>query len=308
MKFRFANTQALLTYKGHVGKENIHKFLDNLGVRNVIAIVVSHETGKDGDYDHTHVIVKWDAVFQTSNSRKFDYDGIHPNIKILPGKKGFKDGLKYLSKEDNDIYKWGDVPEEDVNMEDKVNDILAKDNLLDAIKEAKSWNEVIPIMQLWEKEAKRFQIMARQEKMMERLRNLKLRPCQIEMHKRLINQDNRKILWVVDTKGGCGKTTFLRWLRAKYGKHRTFRMTNKARDNGHMWNGEEFVMLNLVRTKEEYISYEAIEDMKDGWASSGKYGGKDEMYEHPKVIVVANFHPYLEALSMDRWDIYTVKE
>jgi hypothetical protein len=53
----------------------------------------------------------------------------------------------------------------------------------------------------------------------------------------------------------------------------------------------------------EYVSYAALEEVKDGIFYSGKYESRMCMYNPPHIIVMANFPPDTSKMSKDRWVI-----
>jgi len=69
-------------------------------------------------------------------------------------------------------------------------------------------------------------------------------------------------------------------------------------------NGEiDIILWDLPRTMEDYVSYSAIEELKNGIFHSGKYESKMVLFNSPHVIIFANFPPRESALSADRWKI-----
>lgn len=119
--------------------------------------------------------------------------------------------------------------------------------------------------------------------------------------------DDRKVLWVWDD-GNTGKSVFARYLveeydtllvngAKKYTLSTIFQMEHKP----------EIVVYALPRTQEGYVSYEALEQIRDGLFFSGfgtKGTGMCNMGYHPVVVVMCNFAPQLSALSEDRWMIF----
>ncbi len=67
------------------------------------------------------------------------------------------------------------------------------------------------------------------------------------------------------------------------------------------------VCFDLVRSMESYVSYEAIEAVKNGIFYSGKYEGGMCIFNKPHVFIFANFIPEVRKLSVDRWDIREMK-
>ncbi len=68
--------------------------------------------------------------------------------------------------------------------------------------------------------------------------------------------------------------------------------------------GPKIVILDVPRTKSaEYISYESIENIKNGCFFSGKYEGGMVRFNKPHIIVFANEPPESSRMSADRWNI-----
>lgn len=63
----------------------------------------------------------------------------------------------------------------------------------------------------------------------------------------------------------------------------------------------DIIIYDYTRTQESFISYQSIEEVKNGIFFSGKYEGKMIIYDSPWVIVFANYPPELQAMSSDRW-------
>ena len=68
------------------------------------------------------------------------------------------------------------------------------------------------------------------------------------------------------------------------------------------------MIITVPRTAAGYVSYSAIEEIKDGMIYSGKYEGGFANIEHPHVIILANFEPEREKLSSDRWNVIELKK
>ncbi|AXQ66620.1 MAG: putative viral replication protein [Circoviridae sp.] len=127
--------------------------------------------------------------------------------------------------------------------------------------------------------------------------------------------DDRTINWYWSHEGNIGKTTFSKYLVAKCG---ATLLSGKGADvrNGVIEyckqnNGRtpEFVVFPIPRSfSQEYISYEAIENIKDMFFYSGKYEGGSVCGNCPHVIVFANHPPCMDKLSTDRWNIVNIDE
>lgn len=127
-----------------------------------------------------------------------------------------------------------------------------------------------------------------------------------------VDPDDRTIIWYYDPVGGSGKTALAKWLVIK---KRALVVSGKASDIKFavMKHIEKFGEVSIVcflfpRTVEEYVSYDAIESLKDGLFFSGKYESGMCAFASPHIICFANFEPDKEKLSLDRWDIRSLSE
>lgn len=112
--------------------------------------------------------------------------------------------------------------------------------------------------------------------------------------------DDRKIHWRWEPTGGCGKTTFAKHLVLKYN---AFFAVGGKKDVFHAYDKQQIVILDIPRSFENYVSYDAIEQLKNGMLFSGKYNSQMKIFNPPHLIIFANFPPNESALSADRWDI-----
>lgn len=124
---------------------------------------------------------------------------------------------------------------------------------------------------------------------------------QTEILEHLDRQDQRQITWVVDEKGGRGKS----WLSLKLvADQNAIRFTNgKNADISFAYNGQPMVIFDLSRSIEGRVNYDIIEQLKNGALFSAKYESCSKIFKPPKVVVFSNFKPDLSKLSQDRWDI-----
>lgn len=125
--------------------------------------------------------------------------------------------------------------------------------------------------------------------------------------------DDRTIHWFYEKKGNVGKTTFCKYLVIKYN---VIVLSGKASDmkfgivkyiekNGDYPN---IVVLDITRTREEFLSYTGIEEIKNGLFFSGKYESDMVIGNCPHLIIFANFKPEISAMSADRWKITLINE
>lgn len=119
-------------------------------------------------------------------------------------------------------------------------------------------------------------------------------------------KDRRTINWICDD-GNSGKTTVAFHICLK---HNAIMLSGKGNDiksgvASHVEKGRglDIALFHFVRSQEQYISYEALECIKDGIFFNGKYESGMVKYNPPIVIVLANFPPELDKLTQDRWNV-----
>lgn len=114
--------------------------------------------------------------------------------------------------------------------------------------------------------------------------------------------DDRTIHWYYDTIGNIGKSTFTKFLCLKYGA-----IPVEGKKNDILYCCAEYesdiYVFDFERSMEEYISYGAIEKIKNGCFMCSKYESKPIIRNNPHIIIFANFKPDIKALSLDRWHI-----
>lgn len=130
-----------------------------------------------------------------------------------------------------------------------------------------------------------------------------LRPWQkdiIEIIKK--EPDDRKIYWYWEPNGNMGKTTFAKYLSLKFDA-----IPIEGKKNDILYCAAEFesnlYIFDFERSMEDYISYAAMEKIKNGYYMSSKYESKPIIRDPPHMICFANFEPNTEMLSKDRWVI-----
>lgn len=124
--------------------------------------------------------------------------------------------------------------------------------------------------------------------------------------------DERKITWVWEPEGNRGKTIFSKWLYLN--RPNVLVLSGKAADMKHAIvqyiekNNihPRTILVNVPRSKLEFISYTGLEEVKDMFFFSGKYEGGMVCGPNPHIIVMANAEPDREKMSDDRWKIINI--
>lgn len=137
-----------------------------------------------------------------------------------------------------------------------------------------------------------------------------LRPWQKQLSETLATEaDDRKIQWWYDEEGATGKTAFTKWWFLKHAEQ-TIVLSGKTGDCKYavasMERKPRWIFYTLTRSQEGFVSYQALEELKDGIFFNTKYESKMVVMEPPHVVVFANFPPDQSKLSADRWQIVNI--
>lgn len=119
-------------------------------------------------------------------------------------------------------------------------------------------------------------------------------------------EDNRTVHWVVDYRGGNGKSDLTNYLLS----HNNAFLVDcgKLADIAYAYDNQPIVVFDLARDTEDYCPYRAMEAFKNGRFFSPKYNSCLKTFKPPHVVVFANYAPKQEALSQDRWNIVRLDE
>lgn len=125
--------------------------------------------------------------------------------------------------------------------------------------------------------------------------------------------DDRLIYWYWENIGNVGKSTFCKYLCIKYG---AILVSGKSADIKHVIseytkiNKEypQIILLDIPRTSADFMSYEALESVKNGCFFSGKYEGGMCIGNCPHIICFSNSPPIINNMSLDRWHIINITE
>ena len=120
--------------------------------------------------------------------------------------------------------------------------------------------------------------------------------------------DIRSIYWIWD-EGNSGKSLFTKKMMME--GERTILINGKGHDIRHCvadmitetGNFPRTVIMDVPRVNKDYISYEALENVKNMAFYSGKFKGKQVCGPNPHVIVFANKQPEYDKMTQDRWKV-----
>lgn len=124
----------------------------------------------------------------------------------------------------------------------------------------------------------------------------------------LDRQTDRKILFVVDERGGAGKSALCRWLLRRgdtwacqggSGRDLMFSYDTSAKT----------AVFDMARCNNpDWWPWNFMENIKNGWFTSTKYAGRMECFRPPNIVVFTNEDPNREKFSKDRYQIFKINE
>lgn len=146
-----------------------------------------------------------------------------------------------------------------------------------------------------------------------------LRPWQQRVVSRLSADtwNDRSIEWWWEPTGNVGKTALCKYLvvRPEFNALYVSGKGNDVKFAVAAWldanpdkRSRLIVLWDCPRTAEDYISYSAIEAVKNGIFFSGKYESRQCVLDNPFVLCFANYPPRLEAMSEDRWKVEDIRD
>lgn len=117
--------------------------------------------------------------------------------------------------------------------------------------------------------------------------------------------DDRTIYWFWEPDGKSGKTKFCKYLTEYHG---AVGIEGKGNDIKYICatKDSEIYLFDFPRDYKEYVNYQVIESIKNGYYTSGKYESVSINRPSPHVFIFANFPPNESKLSKDRWHIHQI--
>lgn len=140
--------------------------------------------------------------------------------------------------------------------------------------------------------------------LLDRFQNVELRPWQQRLFDVLQGPvDVDKIYYFVDIEGGHGKSFFSQYVRTQLSV-RTYGCEKKS-EIAYPYDYERIVIFDVARVDRASMHdvYRSAEEFKRGTITSTKYQSVQKDFHPCHVVIFANFHPELSALSKRFWDI-----
>ncbi len=146
------------------------------------------------------------------------------------------------------------------------------------------------------------------------LKNKQLHKWQMKLFEHIKGKPHpRKVIWIFDYEGNVGKTSFAKHLMITQPKQTLYFMGKSADCKCALAKFIERhkqvdqVIFGFSRQVENFVSYQAIEEIKDGLCFNTKFESCSLVFDIPHVIIFANFPPDKSKLSADRWSIRQIK-
>lgn len=303
--FRLQGQKYLLTYKSHLPKDEYEAFIE--GWKGFKKLYIAHENGLDDPvtpYEHTHVVVDFGKSVQSRNCRILDFKGIHPHISKITKPKEWKKACLYITKEDKSVV----LDDGDEFSENPIQKIWEKTTVYEALESMDSLSDALATIAVYEHKPPQLPESDLSD------------DCLYKWQKDLkemidVYPFDRKVYWIYDTIGNCGKTAFAKHMCLEYPQKCTMfnnvgRVTDFANNMRNKvdagWRGNT-IFINISRSYSDRDQiYEVIEMIKDGFITLTKYKGGELWLGNMHVVVLCNFEPHWEKLSPDRWECYTV--
>lgn len=116
--------------------------------------------------------------------------------------------------------------------------------------------------------------------------------------------DSRQIIFVVDVQGNTGKTWFSMYMVGQTKQCQCLNPGKFADMAFALNNNNEIVIIDAPRSKQgEYLQYDFLEAVKNGYVFSPKYESRYKQFKSPHVVVMMNEEPDMAKLSADRYNI-----
>ncbi len=122
--------------------------------------------------------------------------------------------------------------------------------------------------------------------------------------------NHRQIIFVIDTRGNCGKSWFANYFEEYCAEPNTVQILTPGRkvDMCYALNvGIKYLFMDAPRSKQgEFIQYDFLENVKDGRVFNAKYESRVKKLGSVHVVVLMNEQPDMSALSQDRYFIIDI--
>ncbi|UYD39153.1 MAG: replication associated protein [Wigfec virus K19_526] len=266
---------------------------------------IAEETHEDGS-PHRHVLINFGKAFQTTASRRFDFNGCHPNIaRVGPTVDDWCKCCFYMCKEDK---------------HESLKPLMVQAQNYSSVMRNESFNHylfdnpnrnALDLKTRWSAAAGF---------------NFKIDPvpkpsatwfCRARdyMKGRVNDYDKfRDIIWFSDCSGNSEKSLFAKWA---FGNKDYCVISAVARVGDFMraivnacedgWTSKYLVVSLPREWNDDGALYTCLEMAKDGIITTNKYDSKAfRIRDDVMIFVVANRRPTTTKMTLDRWHLYDI--
>lgn len=126
-------------------------------------------------------------------------------------------------------------------------------------------------------------------------------------HDLLLPPDDRRVTFIVDVVGNSGKSWFCHYYSSIHENTQVILPGRKADMTYVLSSSIRVLFIDAPRSKQgEFIQYDFLEDVKNGYIFSTKYESRIKTLEKVHVVVMMNEMPDQGKLSADRYDVRIV--
>lgn len=116
--------------------------------------------------------------------------------------------------------------------------------------------------------------------------------------------DDRTVIFIVDRRGGRGKTWFCKWFLSQHSDEvQLLRMAKRDDVALSINESKRIFLIDIPRSQSEFLQYSVLEQLKDGLVFSPKYQSRMKHLKKAHVVVFMNEAPDMVKLSADRYDV-----
>lgn len=130
---------------------------------------------------------------------------------------------------------------------------------------------------------------------------------------------DRTIVWFHEAEGNTGKSALAKHLALRGDVLTVSGNAGDVKHGASTWvMGDpkskvepkplRLVIWDIPRSKDNFLSFQALEDVKNGCFFSPKYESRQVIFNAPHVWVFSNHEPELDKLSRDRWVVYRISK
>ena len=125
-------------------------------------------------------------------------------------------------------------------------------------------------------------------------------------------RDDRKIYWIFEEEGCTGKSALCKKLAVEYNaiicggkasdmKYCVYQMITAGKN-------VPLVIMDVPRKSNKYLSYQGMEEIKNGCFFNNKYESGMCLMNSPHMFVFSNEPPVFRNMSLDRWVIFKIED